>query len=386
MRSGQQRKLKSVVAQGSLFDTPYTCYQITMPEEETADFDYQGYLIFNGVYKTELHQGSEYQGSIYDAESKLLDDLGRFKNSQRNSDRGLEKLLLRDFFRDDDSVSGELEELANSLIAVRFLYEDRIEKEAYVSDEAELQMVEIPVVNDADIYWNYPDYMYFRGAKNDVAEAIDYTSSLLGADVTTDGGTSAGSNPPTGFSRFSSISFHADFLLWLFQLQFNDNDPPVSAIEIDTLTDAAVTGDADVWGGNNVVGDTSELVESPPLLSAILQNKSLKMIEGGFAINENTLQSEIQINKVHVKSSVKSVKKANDTRRMALSIQFLNELVELEDYWDNLDPQDKYPSYDFFLELFDTCRDQGMTLDSISETLRREYCNKRGDPDDVWDL
>lgn len=357
-----------------------------MPEEETADFDYQGYLIFNGVYKTDLHQESEYQGSIYDAESKLLDDLGRFEDSQRNSDRGLQRLLLRDFLRDDDSVSGELEELANSLIAVRFLYEDRIEQEAYVSDEDELQTVEIPVVNDADIYWNYPGYMYFRGAKNDVAEAIDYTSSILGADVATDGGTATDSNLSTGFSRFSSISFNSDFLLWLFQLQFNNNDPPVSAIEIDTLTDAAVTGDADVWGGNNVVGDTSELIESPPLLSAILQNKSLKMIEGGFAINENTLQSEIQINKVHVKSSVKSVKKANDTRRMALSIQFLNELVDLENHWDNLNPQDKYPSHEFFLELFDTCRDQGMTLDNISESLRREYCNKRGDPDDEWDL
>lgn len=357
-----------------------------MPEEDTDDFDYQGYLIFNGVYKTDLRQGSEYQDGIYDAESQLMDDLGRFENSERESDKGVQKLLLRDFFRDDDSISGELEELANNLIAIRFLYEDRIEKEAYVSEEEELQTVEIPVVNDADIYWNYPNYMYFRGAKDDVAEAIDYTSSLLGADVATDGGSSASSVQPTGFSRFRPISFDSDFLLWLFQLQYNDNNPPVSAIEIDTLTDAAVTGDVDVWGGNNVVGDTSQLIESPPLLSAILQNKSVKMIEGGFAINDNTLQSEIQTNKVHVKSSVKSIKRANDTRRMALSIQFLNELVDLENHWNNLNPQDKYPSYDFFLELFDTCCDQGMTLDSISESLRREYCNKRGDPDHEWNL
>lgn len=357
-----------------------------MTNWDTEEFDYQGYLIFNGVYKIDLREGSEYQGSIYDAESKLLDDLGRFEDSERESDRGVQKLLLRDFFRDDDSVSEELEELANNLIAVRFLYEDRIEKEAYVSDEEELQTVEIPVVNDADIYWNYPNYMYFRGAKDDVSEAIDYTSSLLGADVATDGGSSASSAQSTGFSRFRPISFDSDFLLWLFQLQYNDDDPPVSAIEIDTLTDAAVTGDVDVWGGNNVVGDTTQLIESPPLLSAILQNKSFKMIEGGFAINDNTIQSEIQTNKVHLKSSVKSIKRANDTRRMALSIQFLNELVGLENYWDNLNPQDKYPSHDFFLELFNTCRNQGMTLDNISESLRREYCNKRGDPDHEWEL
>ena len=170
-----------------------------MPEEETDDFDYQGYLIFNGVYRTDLRQGSEYQGGIYDAESQLMDDLGRFEDTERDSDKGVIKLLLRDFFRDDDSVSGELEQLANNLIAIRFLYEDRIEKEAYVPDEEELQTVEIPVVNDADIYWNYPNYMYFRGAKDDVAEAIDYTSSLLGADVATDGGASASSAQPTGF-------------------------------------------------------------------------------------------------------------------------------------------------------------------------------------------
>lgn len=71
---------------------------------------------------------------------------------------------------------------------------------------------------------------------------------------------------------------------------------------------------------------------------------------------------------------------------MALSIEFLNELVKLQEHWESLDPSDKYPEHSFFLELFDTCRTQGMTLDNISETLRREYCNKRGERDNEWNL
>jgi len=184
-------------------------------------------------------------------------------------------LLLRDYFRDDDSVSGDLEEQASNLIALRFLYKDRIEKEGYVPDEDELQQVEIPVINDADIYWDYPNHMYFRGAEGDVAEAIEYTASILGADVATDGGAASGTPRQSGFSRFRPISFHSDFLLWLFYQHYEGDDPSASAIEVDTLTDATITGDVDVWGGDNRVGDATELIESPPLLSAILQNKSL---------------------------------------------------------------------------------------------------------------
>ncbi|AGB37110.1 hypothetical protein [Natronococcus occultus] len=357
-----------------------------MSGEEEEKFDYQGYLIFNGIYETDLAVDSKYRRGLIEAEAELLADLGQFEDTKRESDRGVEKIPLRDYIRDDDSVSGELEELAGQLISLRFLYEDRIEKDGYLSGKKELQKVEIPIIKDADIYWIYPNYMYFRGAKDDVTEAIEYTSSILDADIASDGGTAVSPQQPSRFSKFQSISFHADFLLWLFSHQYNGTDLPGSAIEIDTLTDASVTGNTDVWGGNNIVGDTTQLIESPPLLSAILQNKSLKMIEGGFAMGDNTIKSKIQIDKVHIKSSAKSIKKSNNTRRMSLSLRFLNELVELEKYWNNLDPKNKYPPYTFFLDLFDTCQAHGMTLDNISEILRREYCDKRGDNNSEWDL
>jgi len=71
---------------------------------------------------------------------------------------------------------------------------------------------------------------------------------------------------------------------------------------------------------------------------------------------------------------------------MALSLQFIRELVDLEEYWSDLDRKDKYPPYNFFLDIYDTCQAHGMTLDNISETLRRDYCEKRNDDEDDWNL
>lgn len=355
--------------------------------DESEEFSYQGYLVFNGIYNVDLNSQSEYHGSLNEVESRLVKQLGQFEERKQDSEKGVEKLLLRDYFRDDDSVSGDLEDLADSLIALRFLYENKVKKRGYLKGKTDLQTVEIPVINDADIYWDYPDHIYFRGAEDDVTEAIEYTSKLMGVDTATDGGSASGSTgTPAGYTRFKNVSFHRDFLLWIFFNHFNDNDLPKSDIEIDSLTDAAVTGDIDVWGGNNRVGDTTELTESPPLLSALLQNKSLNMLEGGFAINDNTLMASIQVNKTHIKASSKSIRTSNNTRRLALSLKFLRELVELEETWSSLAPKEKYPPYNFFLEIFDMCRDQGMTLDSIDEMMRRDYCNKRGDPDTSWDL
>ncbi|WP_158293775.1 hypothetical protein, partial [Halorubrum sp. SP3] len=155
----------------------------------------------------------------------------------RGSNRGLERLTLRDYIRDDESINSEtLQSVADDLIGYRVLYEEEEEIEAYPPESDELTKVKHPIVNDADLYWIHPEYMFFRGSESDSSEAIDYVTQILRESPNpeqTDGG-SSGSTP-----RINEICFEKDFLLWIFKKQFYGNKPSNKIdLKINSLTDA----------------------------------------------------------------------------------------------------------------------------------------------------
>lgn len=345
-------------------------------EQEAEGFDYQGYLIFNDILQVDFSDASQEWNSFYKAEEKMFKELGEFQRARKDANRGLKRLDLRNYIRDNDFIdTEELESVADGLISYRFKYEDLVEEEGYTAGGDELEEVQIPVINDADIYWNHPDYIFFRGSEGDVSEAVDFTSSIMKSR--------SGKN---GRPSVKGKSFDKYFLLWLFY-RYCNNEKPRDSREFDmtTLTDASISGEDDAWGGSNVVGDSSDISQSPPLLSTLLKNKSFTMLEGGFSVQGNSVLAEVQKNKVHLKVA-KSINRSNKVRRIAISIQFLTELVELHDYWDGLGRKEKYPPYDFFLDLHQTCQAQGMDLDSISHNLREDLCDRRRDAKTDWGL
>ncbi|MFD1645563.1 hypothetical protein [Haloarchaeobius litoreus] len=329
-----------------------------------GDFDYQGYLLFNGIFETEFLD-QEFGGGRSEARARLGDHLPEYRSSDESSEEGYVRLLLEDAISDDDSVDSDLEEVAQSLIPYRYKYETREPKDAYYRGE-EVE-VEVPYVQDSDLFWLYPNYMFLRGSKGDVKETKETTRRIL-----------------DGHIRLNSVDFGGDFLLWLFYKEYEDQSLP-TGIELNNLTDTELTGDRDAFGGATKVDDSTDLERCVPMLAGILKDKTISTMQGYFRLfDEYNLKAQIGEGRVHIKASRGDIKTSGDVRRMAISIAFLHELIDLHRSWTELPPTSRYPPRQFFEDLHDTANEQGVEIQSISTNVLTKYASKRGEDPDSW--
>jgi len=332
---------------------------------EPSDFDYQGHLVFNGLYKTERTDGSDLPRARSDAAGDLSERLPDFDDNPTIGGRsGYVNLPLREAIYDDDSIEDSLQGVTESLIARRYKYEKFKEQEAYY--DGDRIQVDVPSVKDADIYWRYDDYMYFRGAKGDVKEAKSQTQRAL-----------------SGSTQLRQIQLEEEFFLWLFK-QYIENNQPSSNLEIRRLTDTTLTGTRDVFGQETDVNASSDLEYCVPLLAGILRDKSISMVEGNFRIHGNSVRAEVGRKRVYVKASKGDIRTSNKVRRIALCLAFIDELVEMHESWRDLDPQDRYPPFEFFRELYEACESQEVTIDRISDNVLTKYANLRNEDPSDW--
>ncbi|MDZ7689099.1 MAG: hypothetical protein U5J64_10385 [Halobacteriales archaeon] len=330
-----------------------------MPDEE-PEFEYQGYLIFNDIYKTNLDDGSEFSGESSQVERKLENQFPQYSHSERGSE-GYKNLELKRYLNQLDEG---FDKINNDTIGFRYLEEETEIKEAYV--DGEIRQVEVRDLHDADVYWNHPNYLFFRGSESDSEKAVKATKRRV-----------SGSS-----SNLDPIKFDPNFLLWVFYKQFDDvhnNNPPNLPFDIDRLTDAGVKGDEDIFGGDNTIGDSTELVSCPPLLGAILEDKRFSKIEGTFSMSPGTVRAAVQSNKVHIKSSKGSLSNEGGTRRIGLSLLFLRKLVDLYDQWENsMSKTNKHPPLSFFEKVNEVASDRGHDID-VNRNVLEYYEEKRNE-------
>ena len=324
-------------------------------------FEYQGYLLFNGIYKTDFI-GEEYHGGKNEASGQLSKDLPEYRDTDQSSSEGYLPLNLREALFDDPSISEELETVADQIIANRYVYETRDTVDAYYNGD-EIQ-AEVPSRNDADIYWEYPDYLYLRGSKDDVDETREKTFKVLQGNV-----------------KYTPIDFDGDFLLWLYYKTYEGQGLP-TRLSVDRFTDTEITGDRDAFGETNSVDDSTDLEVCIPMIAGILRDKSISMLQGYYDLyNQYKLKAQVGSGRVHIKATEGDIQTATDSRRMAISLAYLSELLELHGHWQNLPPTDKYPPRSFFEDLYQTAQDQGIEIESISQDVLDKYGGLR---DEDW--
>jgi len=322
-------------------------------EPSDEGFTYDGQLVFNGVHFTDVSDPSLEPNTI-------VDDLPPFEEgTAEDPGSGYKTLEVADLIASANGMGETLRSVANNLSSFRYLYEDWYESEADV--DGERRIVKVPRVKDVDIYWDYPDYMFFRGqqqdsdaTEEDIKEELDDQASL------------------------DTVTFDEDFLLWILYRYHADKEL-TSNLNTRLLTDCETTGEEDNYGGRNEVGDSANIAQSVPLLDGILRGKSLSTLEGDFRIYDNHVTAKVESRgRVHVKASKGDVKAADDLRRMALSLLFLSEFTELYQKWrDNMDNQDKYPPDSFFTDIYDECDRQGNHITYSIQPVRDEYQRKR---------
>ena len=266
-------------------------------DSQDTDFRYEGYLIFNEIFKVEIPENSEFSHGAETAQQRLEEGAEAFTEDDQTSNHRIETLndLVDSEGRFETYVSDSLN--PSDLVPMRLFYEERINTEGYLPGESRLREIELPTTSDADIYWIYPDRLYIRGSEDDTEEAADFLTNKMDArvveqtqedhrhdqrdDPRTDGGADPSHihHPIT----LTDVSLSGDFLIWLFHKHFRGSSlPSWSRINVNRLTDAAVSGSTDIWGGDNSVGKTTDLIESPPLLSSILKKQTHRNDRGKF--------------------------------------------------------------------------------------------------------
>ncbi len=316
-------------------------------------FAYDGQLVFNGIHITDLKNSST------DPET-VTDNLTTFsEGTADNSGSGYQKIPVAHLIENSDEIDDKLKSVSNNLSSFRYIYEKWNSRVADV--DGTRRVVKVPNEKDVDIYWSYPDYMFFRGQRSDTDQTEEDIEDEL-----------------DGVTDLDTISFDEDFLLWMLY-KYHNNDQLSSSLQTRLLTDCQTTGSDDNYGGRNIVGDSTDICKSVPLLDALLRQKKLSSIEGNFVVADNHVGVEIDTRgRVHVKASRGEIKSASPLRRVTLSLKFLNEFTAIYENWrDNMPYDKKYPPDSFFKEIRDVCDSQGNLIKYPIKPVLDEYRGKR---------
>lgn len=330
-----------------------------MSVEDVDEFAYGGQLVFNGIHKTNVLDPEFDFGRVVDEE--LVD---YSPGSIQDPGRGYKLIPFADFLEDDHRVDTEIERLLGEIHAFRHLREDWEYKEVQSREGSNEERPTKTGTSTFDAYWASPDHLFIKGNKTEASQADDLLSKTL--------------DP---FLEIRSLNFAPDFLLWLFSREKNGQQLP-GDLSINMLTDAEIRGEEeDFFGQKSKVDDSKDVTKSPHVLMGVLKQKGLVALEGVFGLAGKFVRARFsEEGRVHIKAD-HAIQGSSDVERMAISIAFLREFSELYEHWKNLDKDQQYPPTDFFTDIYDECKRQGVDIQFSIDDVIEEYRQKGGAED-----
>lgn len=314
------------------------------------DYSYDGYLVFNGLYSTNILNPD------FDLDEIVNDVLVDFERGDPDEPKsGYELLEFGEIVEQSHLISPDLKTALSDVRSIRHRYEEWETRELRNGE-----MVPTRDVRSFDLYWDYPDYMFVKGDKTQASRASQIVNYELGDYLTS-----------------KKIEFNPDFLLWLFYKEKSsgtlDDD-----LDISLLSDAAIEGDEeDMYGKEVSVDRSTDITKSTNVLSGILRGKDLIGLEGIFNARGKFIKANIQVGgRIHIKVS-QDIADVNDLQRMSLALVFLRELLRLYEEWEEKPGSDKIPPPEFFEEVYEECKRQGEEPVFSFDHVVEQYRNKR---------
>jgi hypothetical protein len=321
--------------------------------ESSATFDYSGYLIFE-PFQTKVQGRLEVDPSD-EAKHEIDQHLPTFERGTPESPaNGFEIIDIRKKL-ENSGILNQYSEVKDT-ISFKHIREAFELVEVYEDGE----YVEAPTVsiNTVDVYWNYPNFIYLKGAKAGREKTFSRLRNLFVDSL-----------------YMKKISFDHEFFIWLFYKHYLDED--AEGVHIDQFHDVVLTGESDEFGRENKIMGSSDVLSSSTVLSGLLHGKELTKIEGAFRHNTGTIIASISNEKVHIKSGSGSIAQKSSIERISTAISFLTDLCRAHSTWTKLPPEDKYPPPQFFRELYEDALDQGTEVKSISSDVLYKYADLR---------
>ncbi|MFW6041242.1 MAG: hypothetical protein ACOC85_05345 [Thermoplasmatota archaeon] len=328
-----------------------------MVEKEDNGFEYQGNLIYNRIYRTDL---GEKDIPFKDMKTIFEENLPEFsQGTPENPGSGYRNMNLK-YYLDETEIGKNILKERENLVSIRYIYEKWMEREIPTNGGREVR--QIPEERNVDVYWVYPNYVFVRGQKRPSKK----TGKVIQEKV-----------PRIEFDR---IKFHKDFLLWIIY-KYEEGEIIDKKMEVKSLTDSETRGDRDNYGKRQIVHGSTDIAKSLPIIIGILRKKELSMLEGTFKFKNRLVNAEIDTGgRIYLKVSRSAfLKDVNDITRILTSIEFMREFIDLYEGWKKLPNKEKYPPLKFFRNLYEEAKNGGIQINFSIENLLQEYAEKRNE-------
>lgn len=320
-----------------------------------GDFVYDGRLVFNGIYSTSVLNAD------FDFDEIVSQELTDFSEGNIGSPgRGYRTFPFLEMVFDEPRVSEQIEVLLEKTNALQ--YSEEIWEYQEVEVDSEVQQAPAKTgLSSFDAFWAKPDYLFVRGNKTEAKQAGDLLSAKFDE-----------------YLNITEIEFSPDFLLWLFSKEKNSERLP-GQLSVNMLTDARFESDEpDLFGQQGRVEDSTDVTKSTPVLMGVLRQMGIIDLEGVFSIAGVFIRARISSEgRVHVLAD-HAIEGSPDIERMAISIAFLKELINLFDQWVDMEGEQKYPPEQFFEDIYEECERQGVEIRFSIDDVIREYRQKGG--------
>ncbi|TQQ83648.1 hypothetical protein EGH24_02330 [Halonotius terrestris] len=321
-------------------------------DASVGEFQYDGHLVFNGLYTTNIIDAG------FDLEQIVDENLTDFSvGSPDAPSDGYRILNFHQHVKESPEVEAGLEDKVDHMHGIRYEYEEWDHRE--VHEDGELKTNDVRDTDSFDIYWSSPDYLFVKGNKTEARKA----KQLLEYEL-------------SEYIKVSEIEFDPDFLLWMFSRK-KSNQSFGENLSASMLTDCEIEGEQrDRYGKRNTVDNSTDVTKSTTALMGILRNKALTGLEGVFEIDGRFVAANLSSEgRVHIKAD-QDISGSSKIERMALSLYFLDVLIDLYDQWVDLPPEDRFPPKEFFRDIYDECEKQGAEVTFPVKDVIKEYRNK----------
>lgn len=320
-----------------------------------GDFSYSGRLVFNGIHTTDILNAE------FDFEDVVGSELTDYQEGTYSTPGcGYQIIPFQSLLNAEPEVSESVATLCDDVHTLRYLEEQWEHQEVDIDGETETRPTKTGY-SSFDAYWARPDYLFVMGNKSNAKMADELLSATL-----------------EDYLDIRGVTFSPDFLLWLFSQEKNGLDLPGN-ISISMLTDARIEGDEpDLFGREGRVTDSTDVTKSIPVLQGILRQMGVVQLEGVFNLQGFFVHARISSEgRVHILAD-HAIEGSPDIERVAISVAFLQAFSELYEDWVTNTGSDKYPPEQFFVDIYEECKRQGVDIQYSIDEVIEEYRQKGG--------
>lgn len=351
-------------------------------QSNLADFSYSGHLVFNGLYTTDpshMDVNSQDIDLLRDRISELLPPL--VAEYEGGPKKGFQELGLESYFEryplenENARLTPEHRELAQELLDREYVREE-------FTGEVEVQTDNGRVSGDrvnrhsAYLYWLLPSLLLVQGARPDRRRAMSSVNEVAG--IVNDEG------EEKRLIRIEPIEFTPMFLLWLLYKEWNDESFETGLTMLNISEVGLLGGERDFFGKSAKVSGSTNIFQSTPFLEGLLKDKLPTQIAGKFRVSGQDLTADIQESgRVHIKAE-EDIRMATKFERVLLGVQFVRELTELQQGWEDLPKEDKYPQPIFAVDLYERGKKQDVAINFEKRLVTRLLREREETLKDDW--